>query len=232
MSALAIASVVAVRPARGVPGEPPAGSSLLSVAGAEGPPPRVAVTAPAEQLTFAGLCSDYPVFADDGSLVYTRRDEHGMAIRRLDLESGKDTALTDDGGNSLRPATGPAGTVVYLFQKRGEEGGSEVREVSLAGGASWTVVHGTDPAFAPSANALFYLGGEGHSIRRRVEGGADAVLYEAPSSMFFDSVSVSPQGRWIVTNQTSLDPETRPATCALRSSPRSTPRSTARAPAG
>lgn len=203
-----VAFAVSVRndpasPAEG-PGEAPTAAMTTAAA------PVLAISGSPEPLVTEGMCSDFPVFADDGSLVYTRHTEQGAALHRLDLASSNDTVLTNDGANSLRPAPGPPGNIVYLFQHRAEVGGSEVRQVSLEGGPSSTLVRGGDPVFSPAANALFYLGGEGYAVRRRVVGGPDVVLYEPPSSLIFDSLAVSPHARWLATDRTSTVP--RPST--------------------
>ena len=191
---------------KGAPAHDGGAALPLSSATAPERPVGLAITSPAEQMTFDGLCSDYPVFVDDQTLVYSRREDQGMDLRRRDLGSGQDVALTHDGGNCFRPVVGPPGMVDYLFQRRAEASGSEVREVPVAGGESSLVVRGGDPAFSPSANALFYLGGDGHSIRKRVVGGADTVLYDAPSSRIFDSMAVSPDGGWLVTSLATAVP--------------------------
>lgn len=177
------------------------------------PPPTLAVSAAPEPLTSAGSCSDFPAFADDGSVVYSRHEGDGVQIHRLDLDSGQDTALTDSAGTSVRPAPGPPGSVVYLFQKRGEEGGTEVREVSLAGGPSSTVVHGSDPVFSSSTGALLYLGADGRTLRRRLPGESDVTLYDAPSSMIFDSLALSPSGRWLAAGRSTAIPRPAAAVC-------------------
>jgi serine/threonine protein kinase len=190
-------------PTESPPGPPPA--ATVANAG------HLALTSAAEPLTTQGLCSSFPAFADDGSLVYSRQDEDGAEIHRLDLVSGTDKPLTADGAESLRPAPGPAGQIVYLFQKKGEEGGGEVRSVSLSGLDSTTVTHGTDAAFA--SGAIYFLEDDGRGIRRHVIGGAEELLYETASSSIFRCLSTSPDGRWLVTSEGSTEPRPSAPVC-------------------
>jgi hypothetical protein len=178
-------------------GEGPSG------AGAEVPTgPTFALSSPPEKLTDQGLCSFYPAFASDGSLVYSRQDEHAAEIHRLDLTSGGDTTLThDDQGASLRPAAGPPGQVLYMFERKGQEGGREIRTVPLRGGAPSTLAQGEEPAFG--AGALFFLAVDGRGIRRRATGGVEDLLYEAHSASLFRGIAVSADGAWLLTGDGS-----------------------------
>ncbi len=206
----ALAAVVLGSSMNDHPGAPPVDSSAESP---RAPLPTLAISAPPEPLTSAGLCSDFPVFTDDGSIVYGRHEAQGVAIHRLDLESGQDTGITDATGDNLRPAVGPAGSVVYLFQKRGEEGGSEVREVPLGGGDPSTLVRGSDPVFSSATGALLYLGADGRTVRRRMAGESDVTLYDSPSSTIFGSLAVSPSGRWIAAGRTTTVPQPAEVLC-------------------
>jgi serine/threonine protein kinase len=170
---------------------------------AAAPEPPFALTSSLEAITTAGLCAGFPVFADDGSLVYASQDDKGSEIHRID-PSGRDTALTDDRGSSLRPNRGEPGQIVYMFRKKGEEGGSEVRSVALTGGPPRTLVRGCDPIVA--SGVLFFIQEDGRAIRRRaLDGSGEEVLREAAPSTLFDFVTPSPDGRWLATNTSGYE---------------------------
>jgi serine/threonine protein kinase len=175
---------------------------------AAGSPPAAALgfslSSPPEALTHEGLCSFYPAFADDGSLVYSRQDERGAQIHRLDLASGADTALThDDDGESLRPAAGPPGKIIYMFQRKGQQGGRELRTVDLTGGRPAVVGHGSNVVFA--AGAMFFTQLDTRGIRKSVPGGTEELLYEAHSTALFTGLSVSKDGGWLATCDGSVE---------------------------
>ncbi|HEX8793094.1 MAG TPA: protein kinase [Polyangiaceae bacterium] len=190
-------------------GQPPVASASDAPApplAPSGAAPALTLTSAPEPLTTVGTCSDFPVFADDGSIAYARHEEHGVALHRLDPDSGEDTELTDAAGISTRPAAGAPGSIVYLFQERAEAEGTEVREVSLRGGPPSTLVRGSDPAFVASTGALLYLQADGRTVRSRMAGESDVLLYDSPSSTIFDSLVVSPSGRWLATGRATAVP--------------------------
>jgi serine/threonine protein kinase len=160
-----------------------------------------------ERLTTAELCSAYPVFADDGSIVFSQQEQKRVELHRLDLVTREETALTDDHGNSIRPARGASGQVVYMFRRRGGEGGVDLRSIPVAGGPSTLVGHGISPAFG--AGLVYFVQEDERGIRIRDQTGTEDLLYEAPSSSIFGPLAVSPDGRWIATESTTVAP--RPA---------------------
>jgi hypothetical protein len=187
----------------GAPGPGSTSASTWAASSSSPSPPSalLAIASAPIPLTTAGLCSSFPVFADDGSLVFTRQEEDRVEIHRIDLATATDTALTDDHADSLRPTRGGPGRIIYMFQHKGGEGGSEVRAVAVAGGTPTTLGRGSDPVVA--AGALFFLHADGRVIRRRDPGGNEDVLYESPSSSLFNSLAVSPDARWLATNETT-----------------------------
>ncbi|HEY3819575.1 MAG TPA: protein kinase [Polyangiaceae bacterium] len=196
--------------AAGVPPAPSA--SGAPTAGAPSAEPAFALTSTPEPIPGAGLCSSFPVFADDGTLVFSRQDASGSEIYRRDLATGRETPLTDDRANSLRPSRGAAGEIVYLFRKKGEDGGNEVRSVALAGGPSRRLLSGEDPVVA--RDHLFFLQADSRAIRRRaVDGGDEDLLYEAPPSLVFDSLNVSPDARWLATSTSGIESRTATPVC-------------------
>jgi Protein kinase domain len=198
LSAIVALGWLAWRPTARVP---EGGSVALAVAAPESPAPRL--TSDATQLTREGLCSQFPSFLDDHTLLYTRQDADRTEIHRLDLASGADTALTDAGQVSQRPAPGAPGQIVYLYRKNDDDIPLELRTLSLEGGAPTTIGRGMDPVFAEGS--LFYLQEDGRAIRWRAAGGhEDALLVEAPPSLDFESLAVSHDARWVATSETGL----------------------------
>jgi hypothetical protein len=170
--------------------------------------PTFAVTSTPEPITSAGLCSGSPAFADDGSLVFARKDGDSSRIVRLDPASGHEQPLTSDDGSAEEPAPGAPGQVVYWYRADGGDV-TEVRSVSLEGSPPRTLVVGSSPWVA--ASHLYFLGEESHTIRRRsLDGRVDEVVYEAPTSSLFETLALSADGRWLATNHGGL--ELRPET--------------------
>jgi len=179
------------------------GGIPASPAPAPAPPTSFELTSVPEPITGAGLCSGFPVFADDGSLVFARQEATATEIRRLDLASGNETALTGDHEASLRPSRGEAGQIVYMFRKNGEHE-SEVRSVPLVGGPHRTLEHGTDPVVA--GGAVYSIQEDARAIRRRtLDGRVEDVLYESPPSLLFDSLALSADARWLATTEGGVE---------------------------
>jgi hypothetical protein len=201
-----------------------AGAGLLGVAWTAGsgygpatsatPPPRAASSAAAAgatvfslasapvAITHQGLCSQSPAFIDDGALVFSRQDETGTEIHRLDLAPGEDTTLTDDHQISQRPAPGAPGEAVYMYRRKGDDIPIEVRSVPLDGGPHATLARGSDPVVA---GALYFLQEDGRAIRKKaLDGGSEGVAYEAAPGEILQSLAVSTDARWLAASETGI----------------------------
>jgi hypothetical protein len=182
------------------------------------PPARLVVTGPPEPITSAGMCSAFPVLADDGSIVFQRQDEHGSRIVRLDPASGGETSLTADPGDSIGPVAGSAGQILYTFRAPAHDGGSQIRTVPLAGGAARTVVRGASPA-APTrpGGSLYFVQADARAIRRlALDGASDEVVYEAPSSTSFQCLALSQGAEWLATCEGGIEGQPSMPLCFAR----------------
>jgi serine/threonine protein kinase len=197
-----VAALLAVRSLGGPPGQ----SSRKASAPVPTDPSAasLAITGAPEALTHEGLCSSFPAFADDGTLVYARHDGHETQIHHLDPSTGEDTTLTHDpNGQSLRPAIGPNGTVLYTFQANGEEHGRQVRQVSLHGGPPEVLGDGTEPVYA--GGTIFLTEQDDRAIRRLALGGTSDIVYESPPGSLYGCLAASPDGKWLAACSTSVE---------------------------
>ena len=151
-----------------------------------------------------GYAPDSRSSAADGTVVFSRQeaDSTGVAPARAGLRSRHDAHRRSR--RQPAPGQGEPGQVVYMFRRKGEEGGDDIRSVSLFRAVGVRVLgRGGNPVVA--AGSLLPPGGLPAIRRRTLDGRVEDVLFEAPPSVLFDNLAVSPDAHWLATSETGID---------------------------